>query len=95
MSHAARCHTPLPSEYDAACEALGRVVHDRGASTFALHAALTRLAGAARVEGVPPGQVLSCLESLIAKSPLAEAHRSPDGAWYSSARRLVATVYYS
>ena len=81
--------------YDAACTALRDVVQDPGASTFALHAALAALARAARAERVPPRHVLACLHSLVARSPLALSQASGGEAWYSTARRLVATEYYA
>ena len=94
MSLPARSCALLPSDYDEACAALGRIVQHRNTPVFELHAALARLARTARAERVPPRQVLACLHALIAKSPLAEANRGADGAWYSGARRLVATEYY-
>ena len=84
----------MASEYDEACTALGRVVANRGASLLEFHAALARLARAARAERVASRHVLACLHGLIAKSPLAEANRTSGGEWYASARRLVATEYY-
>lgn len=93
----ANASQPTPTStprYDSACEALHAVVQDRSASTFAVHAALAALARAARAERVPPRHVLACLHGLVAKSPLATVHATPDGWWYSTVRRLVATEYY-
>lgn len=80
--------------YDSACAALRAVVQDPRASTYTVHTALAKLARAAREDRVAPRDVLACLHGLIAKSPLALANASPDGRWYATARRLIATEYY-
>ena len=95
MANAIQSTSERTPRYDAACETLRDVVQDRSASTFAVHAALAALAQAARAERVPPRHVLACLHGLVAKSPLATAHLTPDGWWYATARRLVATEYYA
>ena len=81
-------------KFEAACEALRRLVQDATASPFALHDVLIAFARSARAERVPPATVRERLHSIAVGSPFGRAQASVDGYWFDAIKGMVATEYY-
>ena len=82
------------AKFEAACEALRRLVEDPAASPFALHDILIGFARTAREERVPPAEVREKLHTIAGGSPFGRAQANVDGYWFDAIKGMVATEYY-